>query len=328
MILLCYGTRPEWIKIKPLIESFKGTIPFKVLFTGQHEHIGNFYHDYALTITNTNNRLDSIFSSILNAENNIFENIEYILVQGDTASTYATALTAFNRGIKVIHLEAGLRTYDLDNPYPEEAYRQMISRISTINFCATRKNRQNLIDEKCPGDNHIVGNTVLDNLVDIETSYGNDVIITMHRRENHPIMDMWFYEINELAKQNKDLNFIIPLHPNPNVKKHSSILTHVNIVDPLPYDKMIDKISKCRFLISDSGGIQEESSYLNKKVIVCRKWTERTESVGTHSIMCEDPNKLKNIFKIVNSDFQINSPSPYGDGTAAKKITQILRSKL
>jgi UDP-N-acetylglucosamine 2-epimerase (non-hydrolysing) len=328
MILICYGTRPEWIKIKPLIDSFRGVIPFKVLFTGQHEHIGKFYHDYSLSIKNKNNRLDSIFSSILNAENNIFQNIKYVLVQGDTASTYAMALTAFNRGIKIIHLEAGLRTYDLDNPYPEEAYRQMISRISSVNFCATRKNRQNLIDEKCPGDTHIVGNTVLDNLINIKTSYGNEVIITMHRRENHPIMGKWFYEINELAKQNKDLNFIIPVHPNPNVKKHSSILTHVNIVNPLPYHEMIDKISKCRFLISDSGGIQEESSFLNKKVIVCRKWTERTESVGTHSVMCEVPNKLKNVFKIVSNDFKINKPSPYGDGTAAKKITNILRSKI
>ena len=328
MILLCYGTRPEWIKIKPLISAFKDKIPFKVLFTGQHEHIGNFYRDYSLKINNKGNRLDSILTSVLTADQEIFNGVEYVLVQGDTASTYAVALAAFNRGLKVIHLEAGLRTHDLQNPYPEEAYRQMISRISSINLCATNQNKQNLIDEKCIGDNYVVGNTVLDNLVDVETSYGDEVIVTMHRRENHSIMHDWFKQINDLAIENNNLKFIIPLHPNPNVQKHKSILTNVNVIDPLPYDDMIDKISKCRFLISDSGGIQEESSFLNKKVIVCRKWTERTESIGVHSIMCESPDKLKKVFNIIKNDFRVNSPSAYGDGTAAKKILQILRSKI
>ena len=326
MILLCYGTRPEWIKIKPLIAAFKGILPFKVLYTGQHQHIGNFYHDCSLSITNGINRLDSIVKSILDAPEDIFNNVKYVIVQGDTASTYATALTAFHRKIKIIYLEAGLRTYNLENPYPEEAYRQMISRISSINLCATQENMNNLISEKCPGDNYVVGNTVLDNLINVNATYGDEVIVTMHRRENHSIMNKWFYEINELAKKNKDLKFTIPLHPNPNVKKHSSILTHVNIVDPLPYEKMIEKISNCRFLISDSGGIQEESSFLNKKVIVCRKWTERKESVGTHSFLCEEPKKLKGIFNDVKNNFIVNQPSPYGDGFASKKILKILRS--
>ena len=322
MILLSYGTRPEWIKIKPLIKELSGVLPFKVLYTGQHTHIANFYYDYRLDINDGNNRLDSIISSIVNIGDEVFDGIKYTIVQGDTASTYAVALASFNRKIKVVHLEAGLRTYDLENPYPEEAYRQMISRIASIHFCATENNRTTLLMEKCGGKIYIVGNTVLDNLVGIDTSYGDEVLVTMHRRENHNIMSQWFNELNSIAGDNKDLKFTIPLHPTPNVKKHAKLLTNFNIVDPLPYDKMIDKISKCKMLISDSGGIQEESSFLNKKVIVCRKYTERQESVGKHSIMCSEPRFLKNVFKKVINNYKINSPCPYGNGRASKLIVQ------
>jgi len=322
VILLCYGTRPEWIKIKPLIKAFKGKIPFKVLFTGQHEHIGNFYHDYSLKIEEGSNRLDSIIAATAKIDDEVFHNVEYVLVQGDTASTFAMALSAFNRRIKVIHLEAGLRTYDLENPYPEEGYRQMISRISSINFCATENNRTNLLLENCKGKIFIVGNTVLDNLVGVETEYGNEVLVTMHRRENHAIMDKWFMELNKIASEYTDLAFTIPIHPNPNVKKHQHLLSRFNIIDPLPYDEMIQRIAKCRMIISDSGGIQEESSFLNKKVIVCRKYTERQESVGAHSIMCKAPSKLSGVFGRVVSNYKINKASPYGDGNASQLILQ------
>ena len=176
MILICYGTRPEWIKLKPIIECFKNQIDFKVLYTGQHEHIGEFYHDYNVTIKKGKNRLNSIISSILNFQPK--EDPEYVLVQGDTASTFATALWAYNKKIKIIYLEAGLRTYDLQNPYPEESYRQMISRISTLNFCVTENNKMNLINERCIGKNYVVGNTVLDNLNGISCKYSNEVIVT------------------------------------------------------------------------------------------------------------------------------------------------------
>ena len=324
MILISYGTRPEWIKIKPLISALRGVIPFKVLFTGQHEHIAKFYHDYSLKIVNKGNRLDSIIASIVDIDDEVFTDVEYAIVQGDTASTYAMAIAAFNRGIKVAHLEAGLRTYDMKNPFPEEAYRQMVSRISSINFCATENNKENLIREKCPGENYVVGNTVLDNLIGTSTIYGHEVLVTMHRRENHHLIKEWFTEINDIAKANKKLNFTIPIHPNPDVRKHKDLLTNVEVTQPLSYDQMIKKISRCRFLISDSGGIQEESSFLNKKVIVCRKWTERTESVGTHSIMCEYPKKLKSVFNFIKNNYMIDAPSPYGDGKASKKILQIL----
>ena len=325
MILISYGTRPEWIKIKPIVDIFKhNKVPFKILFTGQHTHIANYDYDHILKVDECDNRLNEVISSVLRAPSNIFENVEYVIIQGDTASTYAVGLAAFNHGVKVVHLEAGLRTNNIADPYPEEAYRQMISRIADIHLCATKGNKENLINEKCGGHKYIIGNTVLDNLAGLTPSYGNEIIVTMHRRENHIIMDKWFNAINDLATKNKQLNFTIPLHPNPNVQKHKKLLYNVNIVKPLEYDEMIKRIANCRFIISDSGGIQEEASFLNKKVIVCRKSTERTESIGTHSFICKQPEDLPHHFKQINDNFKTNKKSPYGDGHASQRIYNIL----
>jgi len=329
MILICYGTRPEHIKISPLLSEMKDKIPYKTLFTGQHtDLVKNVNFDFDLKIKDGNNRLDSVVQSCLNLDEDIFEGISHILVQGDTVSAYSLALAAFHRGIKIIHLEAGLRTYDFNNPYPEEAYRQCISRISDINLCPTQNNWNNLQSEKVRGDSVVVGNTVLDNLLGIESTYGDKVLITMHRRENHHNMDEWFKEINQLAIDNPELNFEIPLHPNPNVKKHKDILTHVNVVSPFDYNTMIKEISECKFLISDSGGIQEESSFLNKKVIVCRKITERPESVGKHSFMCGEPRNLKGIFYSLKENYEVDLDCPYGDGQSSKKIVNYLKEKI
>jgi len=329
MILICYGTRPEHIKISPLLKEMGGVIPYKTLFTGQHtDLVKNINFDHTITIKDDKNRLDSVVQSCLNLDNSIFEGITHILVQGDTVSAYSLALTAFHRGIKVIHLEAGLRTYDFKNPYPEEAYRQMISRISDINLCPTELNLDNLQEEGVFGESVLVGNTVLDNLVGIKTKYNDKVLVTMHRRENHINMSNWFESINQLAKDNPELKFEIPLHPNPNVKKHKDLLTHVNVVSPFDYDTMIKEISECRFLISDSGGIQEESSFLNKKVIVCRKITERPESVGKHSFMCGEPKDLKGVFYSLKDDYKVDLECPYGDGKSSKRIVNYLKEKI
>ena len=324
MILVCYGTRPEWIKVKPIIDA----IDCRVLFTGQHSELANNKFDKRLKIHNYQNRLDSIFASVMQAED-IFEGIDSVMVQGDTASAAAIALSAYNRKIKVIHLEAGLRTYDLDNPYPEEAYRQIISRISDINLCPTELNKANLLQEKTNGKIYVVGNTVLDNLKDIDITYGNEILVTMHRRENHDILPLWFNEISKLALKNKDLKFTIPLHPNPNVQKCVKYLNGVHVIPPLTYEKMKSKIASCRFIISDSGGLQEEAIFLNKKIIVCRKETERTETIGQTSFLCESPDLLNNIFNDINNDYLVPESNicPYGDGFAAKKIKQILENK-
>jgi len=324
-ILLSYGTRPEYIKISPVIEKIKGEIEYRVLFTGQHEDLCKFPHDFKVPIQNGSHRLDSIVASQLNLPDEVFDGVTHTLVQGDTASAFSLALASFHRRIKVIHLEAGLRTWDKDNPYPEEVYRQCISRIADIHLCATQENQQVLKDEGALGKTVVVGNTVLDNLTDITTSYNNDVIITLHRRENHHMMDRWFKCISQLALENPDLQFILPIHPNPNVKKHRALLKGVNVISPLQHSEFLDMLANCRVVISDSGGLQEECSFLKKKVIVCRSVTERTESIGTSSFLCPQPEMLKDIFNSVRDDFIVGSNCPYGDGRAADHIVKYLK---
>lgn len=328
MILICFGTRPEYIKIKPILEQFNKNNfnKYKILFTGQHQDLislNNLNVDYKLEIKSGSNRLDSIFCSLLNNEN-IFQNITHVLVQGDTASAASLALAAFHRNVKVIHLEAGLRTHDIQNPYPEEFYRRMISNMSSINFCVSQINKNWLDNEKCPGINYVVGNTVLDNLKNIPIFYENKILITLHRRENHEIMESWFIELERLANQYCDHEFLLPIHPNPNVLKHAHLLKKVQVIEPLPHADLINYMSKCKLLITDSGGLQEESSFLKKKSIVCRKVTERVEGLNTFSFLCKHPQELSEMFYEVLTSYKINDKCPYGDGSTSKKIFQIL----
>ena len=256
----------------------------------------------------------------------IFDDIDYVLVQGDTTSACAIALSAFNNKKKVIHLEAGLRSNNINDPFPEELNRQLISRLTSIHLCPTLFNKNNLLNENIKENIYIVGNTGLDNIDKTNCYYGNYILITMHRKDNHDIMDKWFIEIEKLANELSDLEFIIPLHPNPNVQKNKHIFNKVKIVDPLNHNDMINYIKKCKYIISDSGGLQEECSYLNKKIIVCRKTTERPESVGIHSFMCEHPDKLNDIVKEINNNYVVNEKCPYGDGESYLKIINILKN--
>ena len=329
MILISYGTRPEWIKIKPLIKSFEGKIPFKLLFTGQHKHIiDETEHEVTcLEIKDGTNRLDSIVSSIMNKDH-VFEGIKTVIVQGDTTSAFSVALAAFHRKIKIIHLEAGLRTYDFENPYPEEGNRQLIARLADIHLCPTETNSNNLLAENVRGKIYVVGNTVLDNLVELDTEYGDEIIITMHRRENHKIIPQWFSEIEKLAEAYPQYNFVLPIHPNPNVIKHKNLLSKVKVIEPLGYNEFIHRLAKSRMIITDSGGIQEESSFLKKKVIVCRKETERVEVLGKFSFLCEKPEDLSEMFAVLSEDYVPVGDCPYGDGRAAKKIFDVIRNEI
>lgn len=326
-LLICYGTRPEWIKVKPIIDRLKDTnIQYKTLFTGQHKDLVKENADYMLPSIedNGNNRLDTIVTEILSSVGDIIDNHDYVLVQGDTTSVFSIALATFHRNKKIIHLEAGLRTYDIENPYPEEFNRTAVSRMTNIHLCPTQDSVNNLLNEKVPGSIHLVGNTVLDNLVNIDTSYSNNVIVTLHRRENHHQVDKYFNVINKLAENNPTLNFILPIHPNPNVYKHKHILEYVDVINPVPYDEMIELLANCKIIISDSGGIQEEASFFNKKVIVCRETTERPESLGVHSFLCSSPDYLENMFNDLINDYEIDEECPYGDGTSSEKIVKIL----
>lgn len=323
MILLCFGTRPEWLKIKPLIKVLDN---YQLLFTGQHpDLLKDLKVDYKITIGNNPNRLDQLISDcLLQFPEGDFDSV---LVQGDTASAFACAVAAFNRKKKIYYLEAGLRSYNLDHPYPEEGYRQMIARLADVNLCPTELSKENLINEKIKGECHVVGNTVLDNLLPYKSKceYTNKVLVTLHRRENHYQMDQWFTEVNNLAKDNPNLEFILPIHPNPNVQKHRHLLTNINVVEPLSHPELLDILVKCKLVISDSGGLQEEGSFFNKKVIVCRETTERPEAIDTgHLHLCPSPNNLASKFGSIKDLYYIDANCPYGDGQSSIKIKNII----
>jgi UDP-N-acetylglucosamine 2-epimerase len=331
MILLTYGTRPEFIKIKPLIEIFnKNNYPYKILFTGQHKDIAQFLYDWNIDIIDGENRLDSIVQSIMNKLGKIIDNdnITHVLIQGDTTSALAVALSAFNHNIQVIHLEAGLRTYDNNNPYPEEQNRRLISQITNIHLCPTKVSKQNLIDEKVLGKIYVVGNTVIDNLLSYKNSceYSNKILITLHRRENHHWIDRWFTELEKIAKKYVEYDFILPIHPNPNVQKHKYLLNNINIINPLPYEEILELLVKTKLIITDSGGIQEESSFFNKKCLVCRTVTERPEAIGKSSFLVKAPENLSSIFDYHINNYVINYDCPFGDGYSSKKIFKILQN--
>lgn len=327
-ILVAFGTRPEWLKIKPILDEFnKNYIDYSLLFTGQHEDlVKDIKFDYKIKQESlTRNRLNSIIANCLCFDTIDNSKYTHVLVQGDTSSALAMAIWGFNFNLKVIHIEAGLRTNDLKNPFPEEANRQLISRIADINFCATVNNKANLFSENCIGDCYIVGNTVLDNIVDVVPTYGNNVLVTLHRRENHDMIDEWFREIDLIAKNNPDLNFILPIHPNPNVIKHKNILQYVKVINPLNHNQLIELLKDCKFVITDSGGIQEEASFLKKKIIICRKTTERNECLDTHGVLCISPKNIHEHVNTILNDHEVNHPCPFGDGQSSKQITKLLK---
>lgn len=327
-MILCFGTRPEWLKIKPLLNHSK---KFKIYFTGQHKdlidmELPNIEIIKSKIKNKTPNRLNDIISSILDDFSKI-ENEKSILIQGDTASAFACALAGFNTSKKIIYLESGLRTFDLENPYPEEGYRQMISRIADINLCPTKLSKENLEKENINGKIYVVGNTVLDNINSLKNkvNYQDKILITLHRRENLEIMKNWVQAINNIAKNNKDLDFIYIKHPNQDYQKYESISSNIIFYDSLKHNVFKKILSECKFIITDSGGLQEEGAFLQKKVVVCRKTTERPEGINSgHIILCKHPKKLNVIFKMINKDYIINEDCPYGDGKSSERIVKIL----
>lgn len=328
MTLLCFGTRPEWLKIKPLIQLMNKE-EYKLLFTGQHtDLLKDIQVDYKIKIQENENRLDQLISDcLLQFPEGEFDSI---LVQGDTASAFACAIAAFNRRLKIFYLEAGLRSYNLAHPYPEEAYRQMIARIADVNFAPTEISAVNLTSEKVSGKVFVTGNTVLDNLLSYKEfcEYGNKVLVTLHRRENHSAIVEWFNELEKLASENLDLEFILPIHPNPNIQKHKHLLNKVKVVDPLSHEDLLQLLVKCKLVISDSGGLQEEGSFFNKRVIVCRTVTERPEAIETgHLHLCKVPFDLKELFDNLKVNYYINNTCPYGDGISAQRVLTHIRNE-
>jgi UDP-N-acetylglucosamine 2-epimerase (non-hydrolysing) len=345
MILVAFGTRPEIIKLFPVIEVLKTRkLAFRTLFTGQQIDlyedvkdlvpVPDFTFTDAFTGDEKHHTLGGSFAKICEAAEVLFRGhpFDIVVVQGDTTTAWALAQMAFYNGIPVAHVEAGLRTFDLMNPYPEELNRTLISRLAHLHFAPTRQAVENLLREGAHGV-HLVGNTIVDavnrfkaRMAWTPAKASGKVIVTLHRRENHAIMEKLFDELQAVAAENPDLEIILPLHPNPNVRKHRGRLTasNIRVIEPLCYPQMLRLIGEARFLITDSGGLQEEATCFNKKVLIVREKTERPETIET------------GLGRLVGSQIASAIPwaripppppgeSPYGDGHAADKIADHLR---
>lgn len=329
-ILISYGTRPEIIKLSPVVlELDKRGLSFKTVFTGQHQELYDDVKDllpkpdYHLSIMQENQTLTNIMSGISSRFGEILidEAPDLLIVQGDTSTVAISALIAFYERIPVGHVEAGLRTYDLSSPFPEEGNRQIVSRLAKYNWAPTKLAAKQLKEEKV--HNIIVtGNTIVDacNNCNYPIAYENKVLITLHRRENFGIkMEKIFNEIELLALKHAELEFIFPMHPNPNVQKLKPILKHVNVIDTLGYSKMMKLLASVKFVISDSGGIQEECATFNKKVLVCRNTTERSEGINAGFAKLVDTDIINN-FQWANDNPEWKGKNPFGDGKASKYI--------
>jgi len=342
MLTIVFGTRPEYLKIKPLILALKqNNINYKLFHISQHEHIEIDLEDCQInyiTLSHSENmtRLCLLSTEIMAKLDNVLENTSYLLVQGDTATAFFSALAAFHKKIPVIHLEGGLRTYDLQNPFPEEAYRSMISRIATYHLCPDEGSKGNLAKENIYKNVYVIGNTILDlvHLYSLTPVIENEVMITIHRRENWDSLLRIFNEINTIAQKKTELKFTWILHPNPSIR--SQILNYIEthtissnllLSEPLNHFEMTSRIAKCNFLITDSGGIQEEASFLGKHCYVIRKLTERNSIPSEYITLVPDISELYSI--IENKKIQLLPPcNVYGNGEASQRFIEIYKEFL
>lgn len=307
----------------------KRDVNFKTIFTGQHKELYEDVKylipkpDYNLNVMSENQTLTQILSNISLRLGKILnkENPNLLIVQGDTTTVAVSALIAYYERIPIGHVEAGLRTFNLNSPFPEEGNRQIVSRIANFNWAPTKLAADQLKKENAQNI-FITGNTVIDacNSYNYEIQYGNKILITLHRRENFgEKLEKIFKQINELAEQYPQLNFIFPMHPNPNVQKLKHLLSNVSVIEPLGYKDLIKLLSEVKFVISDSGGIQEECAAFKKKILVCRDTTERPEGIdsGFAKIIGTD---VKDNFNWAFNNPKWDGENPYGNGDASKKI--------
>ena len=301
MYLICYGTRPELLKLIPLVNKMKIEKKYKVLFSGQHKDlIKDFEHlintDLILEdIMEHNQTLNKLVSKILIKMDEIFEkyNIENIIIQGDTTTAYGIALSGFHNKKKVIHIEAGLRTYDKYSPFPEELNRKMISQIADIHICPTIIAVENLKKENIRENVYLCGNTIVDmykfinsninpseDIKNIIKKYKKYILVTLHRRENRgKNMEKMWNDLNILSEDN-NIKYIYITHPSlPD--SYNKLSKNIILLEPLNYENMVYLISNCYGIISDSGGLQEEALCANKKILVCRDTTERPETINS-----------------------------------------------
>ncbi|WP_456384888.1 non-hydrolyzing UDP-N-acetylglucosamine 2-epimerase [Desulfolithobacter sp.] len=359
-ILCVVGTRPEAIKMAAVILALRNCswAEVRVLATAQHRQmldqvlsLFDIVPDYDLDIMQRDQGLIELTSRLLLALDDAFGEAcpHIVLAQGDTTTVMTVALACFYRKIPFAHVEAGLRTGDLANPFPEEMNRVVASRLAALHFAPTRSARDNLLRENIPaGDIHVTGNTVIDALlltaekdldpgVDLDTSR-RLVVMTSHRRENfgEPMKEA-FSAIRTLVERNDDILLLYPVHPNPNVTKiaHEILGGHprIQLVKPLDYAPFVQVMKMAHLIISDSGGIQEEAPALGKPVLVLRDETERPEAVEAGVVKLVGTRKesiLREAERLLHDEKaykkMARGVSPYGDGKAAQRIVSILGS--
>lgn len=347
MILVAYGTRPEIIKLFPVVRELQGKgVPFKTLFTGQQTDLyadvkdllpaPDYSFAHYFSGADKHNTLANSFIKICSATEELFASHRFdtVIVQGDTTTAWALSLIGFYNRIRIAHVEAGLRTFDIDNPFPEEANRILIGQLASVNFAPTHGAQQNL--ERSGARNiHLVGNTIVDAVEAIKKKYdiavpsnASTVLVTLHRRENHDIMDQLFDELNRVAVAYPELHLVLPIHPNPNVQKHRGRLTapSLNVIAPVGYIDMLKMIASSAFIITDSGGLQEEALCFNKKVLIVRETTERPEVIEAGLGRLVGKEILSNIAWAKTLPETI-AASPFGDGHSAEKIVKILAAE-
>lgn len=373
-VLVVFGTRPEAIKMAPVVKALKEDRNFfdcTVCVSAQHRHmldqvleIFDIEPDIDLNLMKPDQDLFDITTGVMTAMKQVITDVgpDVVLVHGDTTTAMATALSAFYLGVRVGHVEAGLRTFDLDAPFPEEFNRQLVSKVSQLHFAPTIESAENLIKEGHPKEQvFVTGNTVIDSLFwMIETIRSVDlreqalksffqerfkfdideapyVLITGHRREN--LGDGFseiFEAVAEVACKYPLISFVYPVHLNPKVKgpAHELLagINNVYLIEPLQYEAFIYLLSNCYLLLTDSGGLQEEAPSLGKPVLVMRDVTERPEAVaaGTVKLVGSDRRKIvENISQLLDDNNAYTAmasiENPFGDGASAQKIIMNLR---
>lgn len=358
-VMVVFGTRPEAIKMCPLVKELKTrkNLETVVCVTGQHrqmlDQVLEAFHvspDYDLSIMKDKQTLFDVTVNILEGIKSILEEVKpnVVLVHGDTSTTFVTALACFYLQIPVGHVEAGLRTYNIYSPYPEEFNRQAVGIISQYNFAPTEMAKENLIREGKKAETiYVTGNTAIDALKttvkenythpELEWADGSRLIlITAHRRENlgKPMENM-FLAIRRVMDEHPDVKAIYPIHMNPVVRKTANAILgndeRIHIIEPLEVLDFHNFLAKSHLILTDSGGIQEEAPSLGKPVLVMRDTTERPEGIAAGTLKLvgtEEEIIYKNFTELLDNDAaystMAHASNPYGDGFACKRIADIL----
>ncbi len=363
-ILVVFGTRPEVIKLAPVIlELRKSPEKYNVIVcnTEQQKELSNqtlsYFNlkaDINLDCMKPNQTLAEVQARILTSLSKVFDEnkIDATVVQGDTMTVLCGALTSYYNRVPVFHVEAGLRSYDIFEPFPEEVMRQMTSRVADLHFCPTEKNQKALLKEDIDKNKlHVVGNTVIDALFCLseETMQNankfyeekgikidnNTVLVTAHRRENHgERIDRIIEAIKTLAEKHTSHNFIIPVHPNPNVKekiyKHLDNIKNIHLLAPLDYPNLVYLMKNAKLILTDSGGIQEEAPSFGCPTLVMRYETERQEGIeaGVSTLVGAEYDKIVKLSdEILSKDkaeTRLSVQNPYGDGKSSQKIEKLI----